>query len=334
MNNEFRAKFTPVLQKMGSDNFAEAMEAQSLFATAIAVPLREGIQSGYTLDGIFESVPVQNGVTAEWPIDLLAPGTEKEHIAYTIPNWGYIPEKHIESDYVRVPTYEVGSSIDMLLKYARDARWDVVSRALQVMEAGFWKKMSDDGFHLLLAAGVDRNVVVYDSDASAGILTKRLISLMQIAMRRNGGGNSTSINRGKLTDIFLSPECIEDIRNWNIDQLDEISRREVYLAPNNKVVRIFGVTLHDMDEFGESQEYQNYYTSDLGATLGPSSDVELLLGLDLSKNDSFVMPTRNGGNVEVTADPTMHRQRRMGWYGWTEYGFGCLDNRRVILGSA
>jgi len=334
MNTEFQAKYTPVLQKMGSLNYPEAMLAQDIFAQAVTLPLKEGIQAGYTLDGIFQSVPIANGITAEWPIDLLAPGTEKEHIAYTIPNQGYIPQKSVESDYVTVPTYEVGNSIDMLLKYARDARWDVVGRALQVMEAGFWKKMSDDGFHLLLAAGVDRNIVIYDSDASAGILTKRLISLMQIAMRRNGGGNSTSVNRGKLTDIFLSPECIEDIRNWNIDQLDEVSRREIYLAPNDRVVRIFGVTLHDMDELGDGQEYQNYYTGDLGATLGPSSDTELLLGLDLSKGDSFVMPSRNGGQVEVTADNMLHRQRRMGWYAWTEYGFGVLDNRRVILGSA
>ena len=30
------------------------------------------------------------------------------------------------------------------------------------------KKMNDDGWHTILAAGVDRNILVYDGDATAG----------------------------------------------------------------------------------------------------------------------------------------------------------------------
>ena len=57
----------------------------------------------------------------------------------------------------------------------------------------------------LISAGADRNVMIYDADASAGQFSKRLVSLMKVIMRRNGGGNSTSINRGELTDLYLSP---------------------------------------------------------------------------------------------------------------------------------
>ena len=63
------------------------------------------------------------------------------------------------------------------------------------LEAGFVKKMNDDGWHTLLAAGVDRNVLVFDADASNGQFTKRLISLMKTVMRRNAGGNSGSLNQ-------------------------------------------------------------------------------------------------------------------------------------------
>ena len=286
--------------------------------------------SGDILFNIFERTVLVNGASPEYPLDFLAPGTEKDYVAYTIPKAGYIPQRNIEGDYVMVPTYEIGNSIDWLLKYSRDARWDIVSRAMSVLEAGFTKKMNDDGWHTLLAAGLDRNVMVYDSGASAGQFTKRVVSLMKTVMRRNGGGNSTSTNRGKLTDLFISPECFEDIRNWGVDQLDEVSRREVYIAEDGRVNRLFGVNLHDLDELGNGQEYQQYFINQLSGALA-SADTELLVGLDLNNRDSFVMPVRS--DIEIFEDDSLHRQRRTGMYGWGEHGFAVLDNRRIILGS-
>ena len=286
--------------------------------------------SGDILDGIYEPVVLQQGATPEFPLDFVAPGTEKDFVAYTIPNHGYIPQRHVEGDYVMVPTYDIGASIDYLLKYARDARWDVVGRAMEVLEAQFVKKMNDDGWHTLLAAGVDRNIVVYDTDASAGLFTKRLVSLMKTVMRRNGGGNSASNNRGMLTDLYVSPEAMEDIRSWGIDQIDEVTRREIYLAADGSVNRVFGINLHDLDELGEGQQYQLFYSNVLNGTL-PSGTAELVVGLDLRKRDSFIMPIRS--EVQIFEDDTLHRQKRAGFYGWAEQGFAVLDNRRVILGA-
>lgn len=324
-------EITELLVRSGSLNKEEALAANAEFAKALELPLRQALLSGDILNGIFEPIQLAPGATPEFPLDFLAPGTEKDFVAYTLPNHGYIPERHVEGDYVMVPTYDIGASIDYLLKYARDARWDVVGRAMEVMEAQFVKKMNDDGWHTLLAAGVDRNIVVYDSDASAGQFTKRLVSLMKTVMRRNGGGNSASNNRGMLTDLYVSPEAMEDIRNWGIDQLDEVTRREIYVAADGTLNRVFGVNLHDLDELGEGQEYQLFYSNTLSGSLGPSSDVELVVGLDLRKSDSFIMPVRQP--VQIFEDDTLHRQKRAGFYGWAEQGFAVLDNRRVLLGS-
>ena len=246
---------------------------------------------------------------------------------------------HFEKgDYIMVPTYDIGASIDYLLKYARDARWDVVGRAMEVLEAQFVKKMNDDGWHTLLAAGVDRNIVVYDTDANPGLFSKRLVSLMKTVMRRNGGGNSASNNRGMLTDLYVSPEAMEDIRNWGLDQIDEVTRREIYTAADGTLNRVFGINLHDRDELGEGQQYQLFYSNVLGGTLpqnagGDSANdkVEIVVGLDLRKRDSFIMPVRQ--EVQIFEDDTLHRQKRAGFYGWAEQGFAVLDNRRVLLGA-
>ena len=319
-----------LLVRAGSLKKEESLSATAELAKALELPLRKGVMSGNILDGIFEAIRLETGSTSEFPLDFLAPGTEKDFVAYTIPNHGRIPERHVEGDYVMVPTYDVGASIDWLLKYARDARWDVVGRAMSVMESQFVKKANDDGWHTMLAAGVDRNILVYDADAASGVFSKRLVSLMKTVMRRNGGGNSTSINRGQLTDLYLSPEGIEDIRNWGVDEVDPITRRELITQEGGLLLRIFQVNLHDLDELGEGQEYQNFYTADLSGSL-PAGDNEVLVGLDLRTNDSFVMPVRE--DVQIFEDDTLHRQRRAGLYGWAEHGFAVLDNRRVLLGA-
>lgn len=320
-----------LLRASGSFDKEESLAAVQELAKALETPLRQGVLNGNILDGIFEVIPLDQSATPEFPLDFLAPGTEANFVAYSIPNHGYLPQRHVEGDYVMVPTYDIGASIDWNLKYARDARWDVVGRAMEVLEASFTKKWNDDGWHTLITAAADRNIVVLDSDAQAGQFTKRLVSLMKVIMRRNGGGNSTSNDRGKLTDLYVSPEAMEDIRNWNVDQVDETTRREIFVSDgDNALNRIFGVNLNDLDELGEGQEYELFYENELGGSL-PGGDVEIVVGLDLRRRDSFVMPVRE--QLSIFEDDTLHRQRRAGLYGWAEQGFAALDNRRIILGS-
>ena len=326
-------QFIELLKRSGSSDKTEALAAQRELAVALEMPLRQGVLIGDNLNNIFQPIQMEPGTSTEFPLDLLAPGEEDEFVAYTNPGHGRIPERAVEGDYVMVPTYTVASSIDWLLRYAREARWDVVGRALQVLEASFVKKMNDDGWHTVLSAGVDRNILVYDADASAGQFTKRLVSLLKTVMRRNGGGNTGSINRARLTDMFLSPEALEDIRNWGIDQIDEVTRREIHTSADEggAITRIFGVNLHDMDELGEGQEYQTFFSEQRGGAYGPSSDVELVVGVDLQKDDSFIMPMKQ--EVQIFEDDSLHRHQRAGYYGWAELGFAVLDNRRVLLAS-
>lgn len=316
--------------RSGDLDTSVAFPAQHELAKALQMPLRQGVLVGDVVTGIFESLPMAPGTAVEFPLDLLAPGDEDQFVAYTNPGNGRIAERQVEGDYVQVPTYGIASAIDWLLRYAREARWDIVARAMQVLEASFVKKINDDGWHTLLTAGADRNILVFDADATAGQFTKRLISLMKSVMVRNGGGNTGSIRRSKLTDVFLSPEAIEDIRNWGVDQVDETTRREIYTAADGTINRIFGVNLQDLVEFGEGQEYQAFFTSALSGTLA-TGDLELVVGLDMSINDSFLMPVKQ--EVTIFEDPTLHRQQRAGVYGWAELGFAVLDNRRILLGS-
>jgi len=126
-------EMTALLKKSGSANRAESLEATHQLAIALQEPLRQGVMSGDITGSIYETVTLEPGATPEFPLDFLAPGTEKDFVAYSVPNHGRIPERYVEGDYVMIPTFEIASSIDWTLRYARDARWDIVSRALQVL---------------------------------------------------------------------------------------------------------------------------------------------------------------------------------------------------------
>lgn len=320
-----------LLRQSGSNDIEVARAAQRELAIALTTPVKQGVMNGDIIGGVFEPIDFPAGTATEFPLDWLSPGSEKDFVAYTIPNVGRLPERHIEGDYVMVPTYDVGNSIDWALKYARDARWDVVGRAMQVLEAGFVRKANTDGWRTLIAAAKGRNLSVYDDAATSGLFTKRLVSLMKLIMRRNAGGNSTSTNRGKLTDLFVSPEAAEDMRTWDLTQVDDTTRRTIFIANGDlALTSVFGTTIHDLDELGVGQEYQLYFTRTLGGSM-PSDKVEIVIGLDLMNRDSFVMPVRQ--EVQIFEDMTLHRQRRGGLYGTAEHGFGVLDSRRVLLGA-
>lgn len=335
ISKEDKAQITSLLRQSGSADKEESLVAQQALAAALQEPLRQGVLTGNIISGIFAPEVFDPNSRVEYPIDFYRPDNASEFVAYTIPNQGRIPERHVEGDYVTVPTYDIGAGIDWLLRYAREARWDIMTRAMEVLEAGFVKKMNDDGWHTILTAGFDRNILINDSNATAGQFTKRLVSLMKLTMRRNAGGNSTSLNRGRLTHLFVSPEAMEDIRNWGIDEVDEVTRREIFTADDGGFSKIFGVTLVDLDELGDNQEYQTYYETVPAVNASnngmASTDVELVVGMDLQRQSSMVMPIRE--ELEIHADETMHRSRRSALYGWQSQGFAVLDNRVLLLGS-
>ena len=216
-------------------------------------------------------------------------------------------------------------------------------RAIRVYEAGFVRKINSDGWRTILGAADGRGMVVTANGAApftgstltptaaAGQFTKELISRMKTAMTRGAGGNG---NSGRLTDVYLSMEAMEDIRGWDVDEIDEFTRREIFVSKEYGLAQIYGVVLHEMTEFGEGQEYENFIKTTLGRahqTVNSVTLKEFAIGLDLSTMDSFVMPIRE--ELQTYEDPALYREQRAGIFGWMEHGFAVLDPRRVVIGE-
>lgn len=317
---------------IASENQAESAKASLEVSEAIALPLRKTLLSGDIVSNIFEAMDFTDNPRVEFPLDLLTPGDEAQHYAYVVPGEGRIPERRVESDYLMVPTYGIANAIDCRLRYIRDANWPVVQRMVEVLEGGFVKKMNDDGWQTIIAAAKDRNIIVNDPNAAQGQFTPRLITIMQTFMRRNGGGNSATMDRSRLTDLYVSPEAHQDIYAWGLDLIPDGVREKIYYASPESpdTVNIYNTRITALDEFGEGQIYQEYYTDVLNGTMA-ANDVEIVVGLDRQRQDSFVMPVRD--NVKIFEDNMMHRRQLFGLYGMAEIGFAVLDNRRTLLGS-
>ena len=301
------------------------------YATAQSAPIREGVLDGDIVSDIFVTEDFTTTTDMRIPLDLLSPGTEKEHVAYVIPDHGKIPMRRVEADYIQLNTYPIGSSIDCTRRFLKNARFDVLRRMIEVLNMSFVKKNNDDGWQTLLAAAYGRGILAYDSDAAAGQFTPKLVSLMKTVMRRNGGGNSSSVNRRRMTDLFMSPEAFEDMSSWGQSMIADDIRSQIQRSEEGAIRGLYGVNFHDLDELGVGQEYQLYYTGTLSGALG-ASDEELILGLDMTAPDkSFIHPVSE--EVDITEDETLHRSGLVGFYGSAEGGWAVLDVRYLLAGS-
>ena len=331
-----------LLVSAGSNDKNVAMKAQGQIAKGIAAalneytqavdgPIREGILDGDIVSDIFVTEDFTETTDLRIPLDLLSPGSEKDHVAYVIPDHGKIPMRRVEADYIQLNTYPIGSSIDCTRRFLKHARYDVLRRMIEVLNMSFVKKNNDDGWQTLISAAKGRGIIAYDSDSEAGTFTPKLISLMKTVVRRNGGGNSTSVSRRNMTDLYMSPEAFEDMSSWGLGQVSDDIRTQIQRSEEGAVRGMYGVNFHDLDELGVGQEYQLYYTSTLGGSLA-SSDEELVIGLDLSQPDkSFIHPVSQ--EIEITEDENLHRHGLVGFYGSMEGGWAVLDVRYILAGS-
>jgi hypothetical protein len=331
-----------LLVSAGSNDKIVAMKAQAQIAKGISAalneytqavdgPIREGVLDGDIVSDIFVTEDFTETTDLRIPLDLLAPGTEKEHVAYVIPDHGKIPMRRVEADYIQLNTYAIGSSIDCTRRFLKHARYDVLRRMIEVLNMSFVKKNNDDGWQTIIAAAKGRGIIAYDAEAPAGAFTPKLISLMKTVVRRNGGGNSTSVARRKLTDLYMSPEAFEDMSSWGLGLVSDDIRTQIQRSEEGAVRGMYGVNFHDLDELGIGQEYQLYYTSTLSGSLA-SSDEELVIGLDLTQPDKcFIHPVSQ--EIEITEDENLHRHGLVGFYGSMEGGWAVLDVRHVLAGS-
>jgi hypothetical protein len=190
-------------------------------------------------------------------------------------------------------------------------------------------------------------------------LSRLLTHLRRINTSWAGGTPSGMDSRG-VTDLFVSPEILQEIRAFAYNpmntrvgptvpgstlasytattalSLPESVREAIFRAAGTS--EIFGVSIHELLELGVAKKYNTLFdqlagsTQYGGATFDDAND-EILVGFDLSR-ESFLRPVERkaeGGGQFVTVpdDQWVRRSEKSGLYGYLEEGRICIDARGV-----
>jgi hypothetical protein len=329
-----------LLRETASNDEVRAQDAMHKFTKAVELPIRKAFFIGDTVGSIFQREDLDPDAAPKYPLDFVGPSGERDFAAFFLPDEGTIPERRIQGDEITVDTFNLGNAIDWDLRYARVARWPLVSRALRVFRDGFTMKVNDEGWRVLVGAGVGRQDKVVSTSGTT-TFQLGLVSKMQLDMKRG-----IEFGMSKLTDLYVAPEAMFDIRNFATNQsLDFLTRRDIFLAAptqdengnESTLSTIYGTRMHELAQLGLGRDYTTYFNQQNDALGNPVTSLTasqyLVVGLDLTIDgrDAFWMPMRR--DLEMFNDPTLHRKQKAGVYGWMELNFVCLDNRRVLHGK-
>ena len=345
---KLKLKNTPeqveLIKAMGSRDANVAREASEAFAAFIGPVVSKVLMAAGTASSIYSDLPYDEDDNPSIPLDLWHDGGEDFITTWSQSVAGGLPTSNVEGfSEMKVATYRLDSAVSMLKRYARRARLDVVSKAVERMANEVLVKQERNAWAVVLKALAEANSGANVVNASGTTLTlNHLNSLLTLVKRINTSyAGTTTADVYGITDLFVSPEVKADIRKFAYNQVTNTStdlpagvREEIYR--NAGAQEIFGIAIHELVELGLDKKYTKLFAEFKGSgdlsSFASNAD-QILVGVDLTK-DAFVRPVaRNAESGSTfTAQPDdqfLARADKMGFYGSLEEGRVALDGRAV-----
>lgn len=342
---KLKLKNTPeqveLIRAMGSREASVAKEAQEAFAAFIGPVVSKVLAQASTASVVYSDLPYDEDDSPSIPLDLWHDGGEGHITTWSQNVAGGLPTSTVEGlSEMKVSTYRLDSAVSFLKRYARRARLDVASKAVERMANEVLVKQERNAWAVLLKAlAGSGNVDVQTGVAGAGRgfqlshLNKLITRVKRINTSYAGGSTTESYG---LTDIFVSPEVKEAIRSFAYQpittntNLPENVREGIYNGAGTQ--EIYGITIHELVELGVGKKYGVLFDEFQGGTFDASTD-DVVIGLDLTK-DAFVRPVarqaESGGTFSALPDDQfLSRSEKIGFYGFLEEGRVALDARAI-----
>ena len=352
-NRELKALFKETASARGSGVPTPGDLAYKEFCQALTEPILQEVRLQSVVRGLFSEERLEPGAQASFPV-----ADDFEVPVWVLPGLGRVAQNLIEGvgDEVFVPTFTVATAADWKVSYARDSRVDIALKSARAAARSLAEYEEESGWRVIVPAGTSafagagllrpRPAPIYEiaaADTGAGFFSKELLNKMMVGMKRAGR---------TLTDLYLSPEDLADVREWGVADVDDITRREIFVGAG--LNGVWKVRFHEIEQLGGQGKFNiNSSTSEFGPfqadggglfndyTLTNPNTVDAngvidtigetqVWGFDLGVNDSLVMPIRK--DFEAIEDPTLLREQKAGFYGWQEIGFAVLDPRMESMG--
>jgi hypothetical protein len=349
-----------LIKALASENKTVAMEAQEAFAAFISDVVQQVLLQAGTASMIYRDVEFDEDDSPSIPLDLYY-GLNEGHISvWSQTVGGGLPTNFVQGmQEMKVNTYRLDSAISMDKRYVRRARLDVVAAGLERMANEILVKQERNAWavilKLLAEASTNGTQHVRRVGTAGTFQLDDMNKLWTLVRRLNSaytGGTPQALQSRGLTDIFVSPEVKEQIRAFayqpmntrngagntagNVALPDSV-REDIYRAAGTN--EIFGVTIHELLELGESRKYNDLFDTFAGSTTFggsafTSATDELILGIDASRN-AFLRPvaiqSETRGQVRVLPDDQfLARSQKVGFYSYVEEGRVAVDARAAV----
>jgi len=348
---KLKLKNTPeqveLVKAMGSRDATVAREAQEAFAAFIGPVVNKVLLEAATSSAVYTDLPYDEDDSPSIPLDLFQGEGEGLVSVWSQNVAGGLPTSTVEGlSELKVSTYRLDSAVSFLRRYARRARLDVASKAVERMANEVLVKQERNAWAVVLKALADSgNTTAVGSSGETFSLSKLNTLVKNVKRLNKSYANGTTTSAYGLTDIFVSPETMADIRAFAynavggtitsndtdtpVTDLPAGVREEIYRGGGAQ--EIYGITIHELVELGPDQKYNKLFNEFYSGTFADSDD--LVVGLDLTK-DAFVRPvarnSESGGTFTAMPDDQfVARSEKIGFYGSLEEGRVCIDSRAI-----
>lgn len=356
---DFREKFraTASLDSQLSSHAREAL------AQAMAEPIRKTLDRASTVRNIYTVYNLPPGAESRFPLDLLFDEGAKTLRTWVQPMLGGMPQNFVSGmEELFVPTFDIAASVEWRLRYAREARIDIVARAVHKMVQSLVRKEEDNGWTVLLHAiaantGAVGTGGIVNQDSSIHLSLQALNAAIVAFQRLNTAVDGGTPANGSYnpTDIYLSYENMSDVRGWTYQALnqydgttsnvtnttlDDTTKREIFAGAG--LPSVWGLVFHPMAEFGLSKSFNTKFdakytsasvitsTTFATATRDYSASADnlcILLNLSAEARPNFIMPVKMP--ITTFDDPVAIREGKQQVRAIMEEGWALSDDRYI-----
>ena len=351
---KLKLKNTPeqveLIKAMASREGSVAKEAQEAFAAFIGPVVNKVLLEAATSSAVYTDLAYDEDDSPSIPLDLFQGEGEGLVSVWSQNVAGGLPTSTVEGlSELKVSTYRLDSAVSFLKRYARRGRLDVASKAIERMTNEVLVKQERNAWAVVLKALADSGNTVDMGSSPESFTLAKLNTLVKNVKRLNKSyANGTTNSSYGLTDIFVSPETMSDIRafaynpvggtvgtsvttNAGGTDLPAGVREEIYRGGGTQ--EIYGISIHELVELGADQKYTKLFNEFFTGSPAFADSDDLIVGLDLTK-DAFVRPVARNADSGSTFtampdDQFVARSEKIGFYGSLEEGRVCIDSRAV-----
>lgn len=371
---KLKLKNTPeqieLIKAIGSRNPAVSREASESFAAFLGPVIQKVLMSAGTASQVYTDAEYDEDDSPSYPLDLYY-GQADNHVSVWSQNVaGGLPTSQIEGmQELKISTYRLDSAVSFNKQYARKARLDVLSAAIERMANEVLIKQERNAWAVILKALAEARTTPKGGSALKHVLgagtvgafvLQDLSRLMTRAKRLNesySGNTAVAPYSNGITHLYLSPEMKEKVRAFafnplrtdaaatvnNSQAIPDSVREQIFRSAGSE--ELFGVKLVELIELGIGKKYNTLFGTfgeasvpgggDADESTGyAAADDEILVGIDQSRG-AFIRPVarqaESGGTFTSLPDDqfAVNRVDKVGFYGFLEEGRVCIDSRAV-----